>query len=175
MQRQSIPVQQFVTLSTSLWADQWLALTCGDFNNDHFNAMTVAWGSIGTMWHKPFVQVVVRPTRYTFEFMNQYPDFTLCAFPESYRSALQILGSQSGRDNNKIEIAKLTPVASSNVKSPSFEEAELIIECEKIYWDDMKPENFLKKEIHKSYNDDYHRIYFGEVKDIQGTSKYMIR
>ncbi len=174
MQRHTIPVQQFVSLSTSLWADQWLALTCGDFKKGHYNAMTVAWGSIGTMWHKPFVQVVIRPIRYTFEFMNQYSDFTLCAFPESYRSALQILGSQSGRDCKKIEIAKLTPVASTQINSPSFEEAELIIECEKIYWDDMKPENFLKKEIHNNYNNDYHRIYFGEVAGIQGVSKYMI-
>lgn len=173
MERKSIPVQNFITLSHAIWAQQWFALTSGDFMKGHYNAMTVAWGSIGTMWHKPFVQVVVRPNRYTYEFMNQYPDFTLCAFPEVQRSALQILGSESGRNVDKIKKAKLTPVTSTNVGSPGFEEAELIIECEKIYWSDMNPENFIKDSIHKNYNNDYHRIYFGEIVAIQGSDRYM--
>jgi len=50
------------------------------------------------MWDKPFAMVVVRPTRYTFEFMNRYPDFTLTAFPQKYRKDLSLLGKKSGRD-----------------------------------------------------------------------------
>ena len=36
--------------------------------------MTVSWGSMGMIWNKPFIQVVVRPQRHTFEFMEKYPD-----------------------------------------------------------------------------------------------------
>jgi len=58
--------------------------------------MTVAWGSLGTMWNLPFAQIVVRPTRHTFGFMERFDTFTLCAFPEPRRKALQLLGSTSG-------------------------------------------------------------------------------
>ncbi|MFC2133624.1 flavin reductase [Bacteroidota bacterium] len=150
-----------------LWANQWMLLTSGDFDTGHYNTMTVAWGSIGQMWNKPFVQVVVRPTRYTYEFMEKYDTFTLCAFPKNYRSALNLLGTKSGKDGDKIAESKLTPVKSTRVASPSFAEAELIIQCRKIYWDDFKPANFLIPDIEPNYKEnDYHRVYFGEIIEI---------
>ena len=78
-----IPIDQLLLNVSALWSEQWLLLTAGDFRAGKFNAMTVGWGSFGVMWNKPFVQVVVRPTRYTYQFMEQYEDFTLCAFPET--------------------------------------------------------------------------------------------
>jgi hypothetical protein len=48
-----------------LWSAQWLLLTAGDFAAGAFNTMAVGWGSFGTMWGKPFAQVVVRPGRHT--------------------------------------------------------------------------------------------------------------
>ncbi len=145
-----------------LWLNQWLLLTAGDQKN--YNTMTVAWGSMGGMWQKPFVQVVVRPTRYTYEFTEKYPTFTLCAFPEKYKKALSLLGSRSGRDSDKIKESGLTITNSQKVHAPSFQEAELILECRKIYWQDMEAGHFLDDTIHQSYPaKDYHRIYFGEV------------
>jgi flavin reductase (DIM6/NTAB) family NADH-FMN oxidoreductase RutF len=139
-------------------------LASGDFHQGDFNAMTVAWGSLGTMWHRPFAQVVVRPTRYTFELMERYPSFTLTAFPEAYRSDLQMLGSVSGRDRDKIGESNLTPVAASIVAAPSFAEAELVLECRKVYSDDMRPGRILDAKVHELYSiQDYHRIYFGEI------------
>ncbi len=150
-----------------------MLLTSGDFKNGTFNTMTVGWGSLGVMWSKPFVQVVVRPTRYTYNFMNQHDTFTLCALPEKYRKALELLGSKSGRHGNKIAEAEIQPIASTIVAAPSFAEAELIIECRKIYWDDFKPDHFLDHHIHANYPlKDYHRIYFGEIMAILGEDKY---
>ena len=82
MALKSIAFDRFHVRSHALWADQWLVLTSGDFDIGSYNAMTVAWGGIGVMWEKPFVHVVVRPTRYTFGFMQRFDTFTLCAFPE---------------------------------------------------------------------------------------------
>jgi len=147
-----------------LWDNQWLVLTSGDYAAGHFNAMTVAWGSLGMMWNKPFAQVVVRPTRFTYEFMEQYDTFTLCAFPESYRKALQILGTRSGRDGDKIAASGLTPISSSLAAAPAFAEAALVLECRKIYWQDLEPSHFLDAKIERNYpKHDYHRIYFGEI------------
>lgn len=173
MERHPISVEKFLVTAHDLWANQWLLLTSGDFKKGHFNTMTVGWGSFGTMWAKPFAQVVVRPGRYSYEFMEQYDSFTLCAFPKEYKKALALLGSKSGRDGDKIAEAGLTPVAASQVAAPAFEEAELVVECRKMYWDDFKPENFLDPTIDKNYPiKDYHRIYFGEIMTVTGNNKY---
>jgi flavin reductase (DIM6/NTAB) family NADH-FMN oxidoreductase RutF len=161
---EEIPIEQWRVRPIHLLDQQWLLLTAGDFQQGRFNTMTVSWGSIGVMWNRPFVQVVVRPTRYTYEFMEGYSTFTLCALPESRRSALDLLGSRSGRDGDKIRASGLTPVASTRVAAPGFAEAELVVECRKIYSDDFDPARFLDPKIEGNYpRKDYHRIYFGEI------------
>ena len=156
-----------------LWGKQWMLLTSGDFSAGKYNTMTVAWGSLGVMWNKPFVQIVVRPTRYTYQFIEQFGTFTLCAFPEKYKDALEILGTKSGRDGDKISEACLTPIASKHVAAPCFEEAELVLECCKLYWDDFNPAHFFDFGIDNNYpQKDYHRIYFGEIVKIFGIDDY---
>jgi flavin reductase (DIM6/NTAB) family NADH-FMN oxidoreductase RutF len=135
--------------------------------------MTVSWGSLGTMWNKPFAMVVVRPTRYTYQLMEKYETFTLCAFPEQHRKALSLLGSKSGRDGDKIAESGLTPEAATIVAAPCFAEAELVLECRKIYWDDYDPTHFLDPAINRMYRNDYHRIYFGQVLAITGTEHFL--
>lgn len=175
MDRYPISFEKFLLKIYALWATQWMLLTAGDFRKGHFNAMVVGWGSFGRMWSKPFAQVVVRPTRYTYKFMEQYETFTLCAFPEQYRQAVELLGIKSGRDGDKITEAGITPIAASHVAAPGFAEAELIVECRKMYWDDFEPEQFLDSSIKNNYPlKDYHRVYFGEIVMISGVNAYMI-
>jgi flavin reductase (DIM6/NTAB) family NADH-FMN oxidoreductase RutF len=175
MNRQPIPVEDLVLRPQHLWGTQHLVLTAGDWAQRKFNAMTVGWGSLGVMWSMPFVQVVVRPTRYTYEFIERYDTFTLCAFPPEFASAVQLIGSKSGRDSDKIAEAGLTPIASTRVAAPSFAEAELVIECRKIYWDDMAPAHFLDPRIEDKYpRKDYHRIYFGEILAVLGQPHHRI-
>jgi flavin reductase (DIM6/NTAB) family NADH-FMN oxidoreductase RutF len=157
-----------------LWANQWFLLTSGDFKTGQFNSMTVAWGSLGIMWSMPFAQVVVRPIRYTYEFMERYDTFTLCAFPRKYRKQLNFLGSVSGRKMDKIQSSGLTPCAASVVAAPVFAEAELRIECRKMYWSDLEPEHFLNAGIAAIYDGhDFHRMYFGEIVALTGDEKYL--
>jgi len=175
MKLESIPFNRLLVKIHDLWENQWFLLTSGDFEKGHFNTMTVAWGSLGVMWGKPFAQVVVRPTRYTFEFMEKYPSFTLCAFPVEYRNALDLMGSRSGRNTDKIAASGLLHKASTKIAAPCYEEAELILECRKMYWDDFKPTHFLDSTIENNYpQKDYHRIYFGEILAILGTDKYQV-
>ncbi len=173
MAREPIAFEDLRVNAHHLWLKKWLLLTVGDFAAGDYNTMTVGWGSLGTMWNLPFAQVVVRPTRHTYGFCERFDSFTLCAFPERHRQALQLLGTTSGREGDKIGRTELTPVASTQIASPAFEEAELILECRKIYWDDFDPSRFLKPEIEKSYPEkDYHRIYFGEIVAIEGVAGY---
>ena len=125
------------------------------------------------MWSKPFAFVAVRHSRYTYEFMEKFNTFTLTAFPDEYQEALKLLGSRSGRDGDKITAAGLTPESSIQVAAPSFEEAEIVFECQKIYADDLNPAHFLDDDIYKHYpNHDFHRIYYGEILSVAGIDKY---
>jgi flavin reductase (DIM6/NTAB) family NADH-FMN oxidoreductase RutF len=171
--RQPIPVYDFDARVFQLWDKQWFLLTSGDFVAGHFNTMTVSWGAMGELWGRPFVQVVVRPHRYTFEFMERCDTFTLSAFPEAYRKALDLLGTKSGRDGDKVAASGLTPVASTCVAAPAFAEAELVVECRKMYWDDLEPGHFLMSDIRSHYPiRDYHRVYYGEILTIEGEDAY---
>jgi flavin reductase (DIM6/NTAB) family NADH-FMN oxidoreductase RutF len=146
----------------NLWNKQWFLLTAGTIDN--YNMMTVSWGSIGCMWNKPFAQIVVRPQRYTFEYLEKNDSFTLCAFPEAYRPALNLLGSKSGRHGDKLSYTDLKVKKSTKVTAPSYKEANLILECRKIYYQDLNPEGFIDKSIQDNYPlNDYHRVYYGEI------------
>lgn len=175
MERSAIDIKQFTTRAYSFFEDDWLLLTCGSFAKQDFNAMTISWGSLGVMWGRPFAQVVVRPIRYTYAFMERYDSFTLCAFPAVYHKTLSMLGTKSGRDGNKIAEAGLTPTAAQCIDAPGYAEASLIIECRKMYWQDMDPTHFLDPGIEKIYpTKDYHRIYFGEILSVEGMDAYRV-
>lgn len=146
----------------NIWRKQWLLLTAG--TSDAFNMMTVGWGSIGCMWSRPFAQVVVRPQRHTRKYIDQSDSFTLCAFPENHRKDLKLLGTISGRDGEKLSQTGLTLKKSKSVSAPSYNEANLILECKIIYCQDMDPNGFMDKAIDDNYKEnDYHRIYYGEI------------
>ena len=173
MKLEPIPVDDFRIRCHHLWDSRWLLLTAGDLASRQYNMMTVAWGSFGTMWSRPFAQIVVRPSRHTYAFTERHPTFTLCAFPETCRPVLELMGTRSGRDLDKINYPGLTPMPSLAVAAPGFAEAELIVECRKIYFDDIEPGQFILPELGENYpQKDYHRIYYGEILSVRGDEQY---
>ncbi len=174
---QKISLDQFQVSAYKIWDSNWFLLSSGDFEKKQFNSMTISWGSFGCLWNMPLVMVVVRPSRYTYEFINRFDNFTICAFPQQYHSALSLLGSKSGRDLDKINQSGLTPSAAEKVSSPIFKEADLTIECRKLYWHDFSPDHFLDERIETNYSgNDYHRMFFGEILTISGDpDKYSIK
>lgn len=174
-ERKRIMPSSFLTCPVELWNTQWLLLSAGDFAGRKFNSMTVSWGSLGVLWNKPIAMCVVRPQRHTRKFMDEYETFTLCAFAEQYRRVLDVLGSKSGRDMDKVTQSGFTPQAGVAVAAPVYAEAELAIECRKIYFGDLDPKSFLADYIKPLYNGDYHRLYLGEIMAITGTDAYRVR
>ena len=149
--------------AVELWANQWLVLTAGTLAD--CNMMTVSWGSIGYMWSKPFAQVLARPQRHTRKYLEEAESFTLCAFSENHREELRTLGTLSGKDGPKLAKTGLTLRASTRVAAPAYQEASLILECRKIYVQDLDPAGFTDKAILQECYPakDYHRIYYGEI------------
>jgi flavin reductase (DIM6/NTAB) family NADH-FMN oxidoreductase RutF len=89
--------------------------------------------------------------------------FTLSFFDETYRKALNICGTQSGRSVDKVAQAGLTAFE-IQPGAVTFKEARLVLVCEKLYIQDLDPERFLDDSIEAHYPDkDYHRMYVGEI------------
>jgi flavin reductase (DIM6/NTAB) family NADH-FMN oxidoreductase RutF len=144
-----------------LIGSEWMLITAGAPAN--FNTMTASWGSIGEIWFKPVCFCFVRPQRYTYEFMESGDAFTLCFFDASFKPKLNFCGSRSGRDTDKVAECGFTPAAAAN-GSVYFEEARLVLECRKLYFQDIDPANFLDDSIMKNYpKKDFHRMYIGEI------------
>lgn len=173
MPRTPIEIENFILQPHDIFQNRSVLLATGNFDFGTYNAMTIGWGAIGTMWSKPFAFVAVRHSRYTFQFMEEYETFTLSAFPAQYQRALEYLGNHSGRDGDKISAAGLTPEASTVVSAPSFNQAELVVECRKMYANDLNPAQFFDASISRHYPDkDYHRIYYGEILAVSGFTQY---
>ena len=173
MQRTDIPANKFNVNIFEIWERNWFLLTSG--TKEKYNMMTIAWGSIGRMWNKHFAQVVVRPSRYTYNFMNEFDTFTMCAFSDEYHRDLSFLGAKTGKDGDKLAGTSLTVMPAQTVEAPVYKEAELIFECRTIYQQEMDENKFIADYIEKCYpgNKDYHKIFFGEILHIEGTEKYI--
>jgi len=144
-----------------LIANDWMLVTAGNMKS--FNTMTANWGAFGELWHKKVCFCFVRPTRYTYEFMEREDVFTLSFFDESHRKALDFCGSHSGKEFDKIAETGLTPVANES-GGIYFEEARIVLICRNIYFHDINPAHFLDPKINEAYpKKDYHRMYVGEV------------
>ena len=61
-----------------LIADDYMLITAG--NTDSCNTMTASWGGVGEMWGYDVSIIAVRPTRYTFGFLEESDFYTLCFF-----------------------------------------------------------------------------------------------
>lgn len=150
----------------TLLNEDWALLTAGDSSGD-CNTMTVSWGGVGILWHKPVATVYIRPQRHTLSFAERSEHFTLSFFaPGSYREALGFCGSKSGRDYNKFRECGITPIELDG--GVGIAEARLILACKKLYWNDIDPANFLDPTIDsKNYpHQDYHRMFIGEITGI---------
>ncbi len=140
----------------------WMLVTAGTMED--FNTMTASWGHLGILWNLPMAIAYIRPQRHTYGFANKYGDYTLSFFTEAYRPILQFCGTRSGRDTDKIAETGLTPLETGR-GNVIFQEARLVLECRKVYEDDLKKKNFLDPAIaRKNYpKNDFHRFYMGEI------------
>lgn len=161
-QLQQIDLKDLSPRIFSLFQMRTPLLTAGDAQC--LNTMTIGWGGLGTLWSRPVCTVYVRPQRYTYEFMERSGWYTVSVLDDGYRDALQLCGSKSGRDLDKVKACGLTP-AFSPEGAPYLEEASLVLVCRKLYADDLCPERFVDASIDGAVYPakDYHRFYIGEV------------
>ena len=93
----------------NLIGGEWMLITAGDENS--CNTMTASWGHLGCLWgnNDPSAVVYIRESRYTKEFVDEEPYFSLCVMDKSFKKQMAYLGSTSGRDEDKIYAAEIQP------------------------------------------------------------------
>ena len=148
---------------------EWMLVTAGTKNS--YNTMTASWGGIGYIWERPSTFIFIRDTRYTYQFLQREESFTLSFFDEKYRNALRICGTRSGRDTNKIVEPGL-----SHLETPSglmsFGEARMIIECKKMFVQELDYANLTEpyktKVMEESYKNESskHQMFISEITNI---------
>lgn len=142
----------------------WMLVTAKKGNQ--VNTMTASWGGVGIMWGKKVAFVVIRPQRYTKEFIDANTTFSLTFFSEEYKKQLGYLGKVSGRDEDKITKSGLTLV--NKEETPYFEEGKLVLLCKKLFAQPLEEASFLAPELVEQWysNKDYHTLYIAEIEDV---------
>ncbi len=162
--RKEIQPEQFDKNVFQMIGKDWMLVTAE--KDGKVNTMTASWGGAGVMWGKNVAFVVIRPQRYTKEFIDASDTFSLSILDNSYRKTLNYLGTVSGRDEDKIQKSGLTVEHSGN--TPYFKEAYTVLLLKKLYHQEMSPDCFIDKSlIEKWYpNADYHTLYVAEIEKI---------
>lgn len=143
-------------------ANEWMLISAG--NKDGYNMMTASWGFMGEMWGKDTAVAMIRPQRYTMQFVDKNHYYALSFYGDN-KDIHKVCGSKSGKYVNKTELTGLTPVFADN--TVYFEEAKLVIICKKQYVDVLKEEKFVDKQPLKWYeNKDFHNMIFGSIEKV---------
>lgn len=139
----------------------WMLVAAG--NKEKANAMTASWGGVGIMWGYDVAYIVIRPQRYTKTFIDNNTTLSLSFFDDSFKEQLKYFGSVSGKDEDKITKTGMT--LAYDGETPYFNDAKLVLVCEKLFAQNFDKESFLDKSlIEKWYpNEDYHTMYIAKI------------
>lgn len=142
---------------------EWALVSAG--SKQKANTMTISWGGVGVLWGKNVAFIFVRDSRYTKELIDTYDLFSISFLNEEHRTAMQYCGSHSGRDEDKMEHAKLT----WNYKHaiPFIDEGNFILLCQKLSATRITEESFLSPAVREWYTDgDMHTMYVAEIIEV---------
>ena len=92
------------------------------------NIITVAW--VGTVCtNPPMVSISVRPSRYSYQILEETGEFVINLTNESLVKACDYCGVVSGRDVDKFAKTGLTPIPMEHVHAMGIDESPVNMEC----------------------------------------------
>lgn len=143
--------------------------------DDKVNTMTISWGTLGIEWNKPIFTTFIRENRFTREMLNKNPEFTVnIPYGEFNKDILNICGTKTGRDIDKISEMGLTLEESEKVSVPAIRQLPLTLEC-KVVYKQLQDKNAITEKNNKIFypqdvdssasgaNKDYHIAYYGQI------------
>lgn len=158
----SVPVNEINDNFIKNIGDEWMLVTAG--NSEKYNMMTASWGFVGVMWGSPCAITALRPQRYTLEILEKEKYFTLSFYGDN-KKIHGVCGKLSGRDVDKTAMTGLTPIFDETTGAPYFDEARLVLICEKVYVQSLQKQGFLNDDIPQSVyaENDYHKMFYGKI------------
>jgi flavin reductase (DIM6/NTAB) family NADH-FMN oxidoreductase RutF len=133
------------------------------------NAMTIGWGTLGSVWGLPLWTVLVRPSRHTWAGIERHQAFTVNVPPPALAAACNACGTLSGRDTYKFAHCGLTAVPTA-VDAPGIAGCTLVYACRVVHALDVLPDRLDAKIRAGAYRSgDYHRVYFGEIVEVKAS------
>jgi flavin reductase (DIM6/NTAB) family NADH-FMN oxidoreductase RutF len=136
-----------------------LASTRGDGRS---NAMTIGWGTVGVIWGLPVWVVMVRPSRYTYSFIEESGVFTVNVPSPEMKGLVTLCGTQSGRDVDKL--AQVETSMGQEVACVRLDASPMVYECKVVHYNDVLPETLLPEITSRAYpKGDFHRMYYGQI------------
>jgi len=128
------------------------------------NLMTIGWGTIGIIWSKAELVVLVRPSRYTYEFIEDSGEFTVNVPTPEIAKFVLFCGTNSGRDVDKLATFDIATTPGQKVSSITIDDCPIVYECRVSHKNDVIPEELLGDIVPSYYSGgDFHRVYFGEI------------
>lgn len=120
------------------------------------NIITVAWAS--TSCSSPaMISISIRPERYSYHIIKESGEFVVNLVTEELVYASDYCGVRSGRDIDKFQQMKLTPLKSRTVNAPGISESPVNIECKVVQVIPLGS----------------HDLFLGEVTGVTIDDKYM--
>jgi len=130
-------------------------ISCGSSEED-YNLITISWvGTICT--NPPMCYISVRPERHSYDIIKKNMEFVINLTNEDMAYATDWCGVKSGKDFNKFDEMKLTPVKAEKLSAPIVKESPLCIEC--------KVKDIIKLGSHD--------MFIAEVVNVQANTSYI--
>jgi len=169
MEVKNLGFSRYLRKTLEMMNDPGLLLLSGNANES--NVMTIGWGTIGIIWGKPIFCVLVRPSRYTDNFIKKYNEFTVNVPSAGMEETVLYCGAVSGKNYNKFKKKNITLLPGKRVKCPIIKECDIVYECRVIHKNSIVPAELMPEISPKYYpKEDYHTIYFGEILAVYGQS-----
>ena len=130
---------------------------------DKVNIMTIGWATLGFVWGRPMMTVLVRKMRYTFGIIEKASEFSVSVPLTDMARELEICGSLSGRKVNKLEKCGLDLFPGEKIKTPIVNIPGIHFECRIVYKTPIDAALLVESYKHLYPDKDYHTIYFGEI------------
>ena len=136
-------------------------LTCG--TKDAANSMMVNWGGLGYLWGKMVCFVFVRKDRYTFNFSEKSPMFSL-SFVNLTPEIINVFGKQSGKSVDKFALTGLHKCLDIDNNLYSIAEAKKVLKLRKLCEFDLAKAHYFTDIPTAIYKDkEYHVLYICEI------------
>ncbi|NLG19230.1 MAG: flavin reductase family protein [Fibrobacter sp.] len=132
-------------------------------SGDDLNVMTIGWASLGFMWAKPMMTVMVRKSRHTFDIIEKTSEFTVSVPMVDVSKQLEFCGSESGKKVDKLKECGLEIFPGEKMRTPVINVPGIHFECKIVLKSAMNPAYLADNYKHLYPNKDYHTLYFGEI------------